>query len=244
MKQMQVKLCCLVIFLSVVMSFTSCDNDDTEVVFEALPEVLIKGKEVGGVEKYAVEYAVSATKNIKSVTVKTPGTDSKTITLDKIVGNYFTHIPLESEFTETLPTKGDYEFTVTGVDESDVVLAVKDNLEDVKLPQVAIKEFAYSNEKQNVVWDLVSGTDTYRVRLYKENVLVFQGAWLKNSVKEFSFSASTSGWLNSSVAKKGENYELELCAYKFESGVTVYQLSHIQFISVDRKTIKWGETNS
>lgn len=245
MKQIRVKLYCLVVFLSVVMSFTSCDNDDTEVVFEALPEVLIKGKKVGDVEKYAVEYEVYATKNIKSVTVKTPGTESKTVTLVKVFGNYFTYIPLETEFVETLPAIGDYEFTVTSLDDSDQPLVVKNKLEDVKLSQVAIKESVFDNNDQKVAWDLVTGTDTYRVKLYKDNVLIFQGNYLKNTVKEYSFNAYTPGWLNA-VANVGEEYELELCAFKFETGVTAYQLSHIQhvqFISVDRKTIKWGQTN-
>ncbi len=231
----------LLVIAIVLVSFSSCENDDDNYELEAIADVYVVGKKVGDVVKYAPEYVVSSNKKIKSVSVKIPGTNGESIVLDKNTSSVFIKKATDSDFIEAMPVTGDYVFTIISEDDSDEELTLKDVLEDKDLEAVSIKTAEYLNDRENISWDLVSNAGAYQIRLLKDDDVIFCGPCLKGTIKEYTFGSATNGWVDSSKkAEKGIEYQIELHAIKFETGKSE-DLNNIQFVRVDNKSIKWGE---
>jgi predicted RNA-binding protein len=222
-----------------VFSLVSC-NDDDDPALTGSADVYIVDQKIDDAVKYAITVQAVSNYEIKSATVTTPGTNGKTYELTassaKIVFNY---IPAETDYSTELPSKGDYKIEITS--KNGEKITVKDVLGDEKLAHIAIKTAEMNNSKLKTTWDKVESVDTYQIRLYSENKkeLIYYSNYLVSSKVEYEFGSTSNKWVAGKSPVKNTNYVVELIGLRFETGVTVNQLSNIQFTTLDSKTIKW-----
>lgn len=222
--------------------FASCDNDDTTPL-EAFGDVYVVKTKVGEDVKFAPSFFVYSNKNMKSVTVqpKDEQTTSYTLVASSSTKTFFSLVPSDNDFKETTPIEGDYNFTVTSIDEEDAVLKVIDKLgaESLDIPAIASSEFA--DEKLKLTWETVANADAYLIQLCDNGSIIFSSKVLASTVKEYTFGVADSGWIDASKkAEDDKTYSVQLKAIRYETGVTIDKGNNVQCISYCEEDAIWG----
>lgn len=237
------KLLGLVLLMSCSL-FTSCDNDDNnENVLEVKVDAITEKKMDGEVVKYAPSFYVYSNKELKSATVKAPGTNGKTYTLAAVSSSniQFVYKPVASDFATEVPTAGDYTFTVT--DKTDAKVTLTDKLTTVTFNIAQISESTFASSKLTLKWGAVTGIDGYVVKLYNQaNTLLYTSTTLATTATTFSFGNTDNGWLSTIKGEVGKTYTLSLEAFKYESGaLSSLKGYNVEMISIANKSITWAK---
>lgn len=220
-------------------AFVSCIKD-TEVPLQGIADVLIQDIKTDEGVKYGIFIYVTANEDIQSSTVTAPGTGGKVYHLTATKSKQqFAFIPQASDYTSTLPVKGNYAITLTSVDGE--TLTGEDAVGDEKLSPIAIKTATMASQTLKITWDLVSGADAYVVKLYSadRSELLYISEFLLSTDVQLEVSTSSTGWLTSKLPVVNTNYVVELIGVRPETGITIDKGNHLQFLTVDSKTIKW-----
>jgi len=221
------------------LAFTSCIKD-TEVSLQGVADVMIQDLKTDGGVKYAIVIYASANHDIQSAKVTAPGTPGKVYQLVATSSKQqFVFIPQTSDYTSTLPVKGDYAIEI--ITTAGETLTGKDAVGDEKLTPIVIKTATVASQTLKVTWDEVTDADAYVVKCYSadKSELLFSSNYLSSSAVDFEFSPSTIGWFPGKSPAVNTNYVVELVGVLGEKGVTVDTGNNLQFITADSKTIKW-----
>lgn len=234
------KLLGLVLLMSSTL-LASCDKDDNETVLSAKVDVLTEKKMDGETVKYAPSFYVYANKELKSATVKAPGTNGKTYTLVTVSSSniQFVYKAVAADFATEVPTAGDYTFTVT--DKTDAKVTLTDKLTAVTLNIGQISEGAVASGKVTLKWGVVTGADGYIVKLYNQaNTLLYVSTALATTATTLTFANTDNGWLSTTKGEAGKTYTVSLEAFKYESGALASEKGYnVEIISIASKSITW-----
>jgi hypothetical protein len=231
------KISCLV-FTSFLL-FSCIDNEvDLSAFGDAYILVEVNGQDtVKGLGLHAYSYS-----EFKSVVVNATGNQSQTFTLTPYLDfkqDYLFTTPL-SQFSKTLPAKGEYVFNATFLDGQ--TLAFYDILTSDFIAPPIIKRCAYFKQSGTVEveWEKVKLADAYNVKLIDESgKILFVSSAYNNSTTIFSFGSATQGWQSSaSVPAEGQVVKVEVAAYLMEATLSQDEL---QSISKTRVEITWGK---
>lgn len=220
-------------------TLVSCE-DDEPTPLNAVVDVLIQDTKTDPGVKYGIYVYATANYEIKSAKITGPGTGGKVYQLTATANKQqFVFIPAATDFTTEMPAKGDYTFEI--ISTSDEKITGKDVVGDEKLAPITIKTAAMASQKLKTTWDKITGCDAYVVKFYSANKaeLLFSSNFLASDKAEYEFGASTSGWATGKSPVVNTNYVVELLGVKAETGVAADKGSHIQFVTLDSKTIKW-----
>jgi hypothetical protein len=226
------------VFISFLLS--SCiDNEvDLSAFGDAYILVEVNGQDtVKGLGLHAYSYS-----EFKSVVVNAAGNQSQTYTLAPYLDfkqDYLYTTPL-SQFSKTLPAKGEYIFNATFLDGQ--TLAFYDILTSdfIVPPKITKCVYFKDTEKVEVEWEKVKLADAYNVKLIDQSgKILFVSSAYNNSTTVFSFGSGTQGWQSSaSVPAEGQVVKVEVAAYLMEP--TIVQ-DELQSISKTRVEITWGK---
>jgi len=92
-----------------------------------------------------------------------------------------------------------------------------------------------------VTWDKVTNADAYVVKIYSadRSEVLYISDFLPSTDVQYEISSSSVGWLSSKLPVVNTNYVVELIGVRPETGITTDKGNHLQFLTVDSKTIKW-----
>lgn len=176
----------------------------------------------------------------KSVTATSALQTGKTYTLKMNQGfetNFYFETP-DAEFTTVKPVATTFNFNAEfdngSTDEfqdevSDKVLTV---------PVIEKAEYATAKSEMTIAWASVASADSYGVNIFDGSKLVFGSPELVNSLKTFSVTASSSGWITGFTPVAGKTYTIRLNAYLYEPNGDSYNLQAVSFAD---KSVAWGE---
>jgi hypothetical protein len=231
------KIACLG-FISLLIS--SCIDNEVELSAfgDAYILVEVNGQDtVKGLGLHAYSYS-----EFKSVVVNPTGNPSQIYTLTPYLDfkqDYLYTTPL-SQFSKTLPAKGEYVFNATFTDGQ--TLAVSDVLTSdfIAPPKIVRCTYFKQSATVEVEWEKVKLADAYNVKLIDQTgKILFVSPAYSNSTTVFSFGSGTQGWQSStSVPAEGQVVKVEVAAYLMEP--TTVQ-DELQCISKSRVDITWGK---
>jgi len=213
---------------------------DAEFSLQGVADVVIQDIKTDEGVKYGIFIYASANQDIQSCTVTAPGTGGKVYQLTETkTKQQFAFIPQTSDYTSTLPVKGNYAITLTSVNGE--TLTGIDAVGDEKLSHIVIKTATMASQKLTVTWDLVSGGDAYVVKIYSadRSELLYISDFLPATDVQHEIGSTSVGWLASKQPVANTNYVVELIGVRPETGVTTDKGNNLQFLTVDSKTIKW-----
>ncbi len=223
--------------------FAGCDDDDDPVQLTVKADVFTVQVLDGELTKTATMYYVYSNKELKSVSVKTPDTTPKTITLSAATADkmQFVYKPVSADYSNVVPKAGDYEFTVT--DKDNKVITIKDKLANVTLPLVGITETSFASKKLTVKWTSVAGAENMDVKLFdSSNKLLFVRNALSPTTVNLTFGSADTGWTSATKAVNGQNYTVSVEAVKYETNTVASEKKYnIEMISGAKKDITWIE---
>lgn len=220
-------------------TLVSCENDDPDPL-QAAVDVMIQDLKTDAGMRHGLVIYTTSNYEMKSVKVTGPGTNGEVYDLvAKADKRLFTFEMETGDYTVALPKEGDYSFEITSV--NDERLTLKDILEDKKLTPIVIKSATMASQKLKTTWDLVTGADSYLVKLYSANKaeLLFSSNYLAADLKEYEFGTSSAGWAYGVSPMINTNYVVEILGIKVETGVLTDKANNIQFVTADSITIKW-----
>ena len=223
--------------------FTSCLNDPEPEPLDAMTDVFTQKTEVEGEEQYAAAFWVLGNKELESVTVEGPSGTSWTLEQDPVDNRVFKFFPATGEYSGTTPETGTYTFTVTSTQTDEAPITVSDQLEEEELAIAVIDSTHYENEQFETFWESVDGAETYLVRLYdSSDQLIFVSEQLGDDKTSLAFGTADEGWVDpGNKAQTGESYLMEVLAIRYEAEASMYKDYNVQYISIAKKQIVWGE---
>jgi len=215
-----------VFFISVLLSFTSCLKEDTQLT--AYGDVLIKSVRSGDSIFYGLYYYVYSYDKMKNATVCREGENTE-ITLDSIDGRYtFIHDPNILEYKTSKPIRAKYIFNV--VFENGVQFEDFDILDSTSLKPVVIKECKFDQEEGKLIidWEGNSLADQYIVNLKNEkDEIVFQCDAMNANQTYLWIYLSSYGWLANKQPSGSEKFKAVISAYQYETVPSVFDLQSI-----------------
>lgn len=220
-------------------TLVSCEDDDPEPL-QAVVDVMIQDLKTEAGTRYGLVIYATSNYEMKSVKVTGPGTNGKVYNLTATADKRQFAFEMEAgDYTVALPSKGDYLFEITSV--NDEKLTMKDIVGDEKLAPIVIKTATLASQKLKTTWDKVAGAEAYIVNLRSadKSQLLFSSSYLADDKVEYEFGLATLGWANGKSPVADTDYVLELIAIKAETGVVNDKGSNLQFVTKDSKTIKW-----
>ncbi len=238
------KLIFTAVFALVAATFNACIEDPEPVALDVVVDAFVQKTMQDGEEKYALAFWSFANKSLESVSAEGP--DDETWELEKEAGSslVFKLFPETAQYTDSMPTPGDYTFTITSTQSDEAPVTIIDKLENKDLSAVTIDSTQYANSKLKITWTEVEDADDYLVRLYDdEDNLIFVSPSIADNKTDYSFGNNDAGWASATdKALTGESYRIELLALLYESTSTSANEGYnIQFISIASKEIVWGD---
>lgn len=222
-----------------IFMLASCEVEPDPIHFDAALDVVVQDMKTDSVVQYAIVVYASANDEIKSVKVTAPGTEGKVYELTATTNKLqFVYMPEPAEYTSEFPVTGDYTFEIISMKEDKIT--GKDIVGNQQLAPIIIKTAVLTNHVLKTTWDKLTGADGYVIRLYSEDKeeLFYNSAILIDKA-EYEFGTNTPSWTYGKSPMAGTNYVVELLGVRTEAGVTADKWSHLQFITLDSKTIEW-----
>ncbi|MHA7111542.1 hypothetical protein ACRTDU_15530 [Sunxiuqinia elliptica] len=227
------------------LGLVSCESED--IAFDPYADAFIVTKTVeneGQVDTlYGLALHAFGNKAMTSVDVKLTNDAEASFALEPYFNNsydFYYETP-EAEFTSEKPVLGDYNFTVLA--ESGEEAELSDKLFEDAIYPTDLIEASYDEEKEEttLTWNEIEDADYFVIKVYdEEDKLVFSPSRAigEGDMTEYSFKASTAGWLNGTIPAVGKNFRVELDAYMYESG---QQGINLQTKAINEISIIWGE---
>lgn len=238
------KLIFTAVFAFIAATFNSCIEDPEPAALDVVVDAFVQKTVQDGEEKYAPAFWTFANKSLESATVEGP--DDETWELEKDAGSslVFSLFPETTQYTDSMPTPGDYTFTVTSTQSDEAPVNIVDKVENNELSAVTIDSTLFNESRLKITWEDVEDADNYLVRLYDDSDnLLFVSPAIADNKTDYSFGNNDAGWASATTkATAGENYRIELLALLYESTSTSANKDYnLQFISFASKDIVWGE---
>jgi len=234
------KLTLFLTLLGTILSLYSCGDDET--AFNAFGDVVVltRYSESGPIE-FTTAYYVYGNKSMQEVTVTTP--DQNQIELEPYDGYTSTFLlePNDEDYSSVPPTYGEYKFhIITSGNNMDSVSDILGS--NYYQSPVTITESTLEENTLIVTWSESSDADAYRVRVLEttddsENVYYISNLYSSTSF-ELNYANNYVTYQGASP-QEGEEYIIEVLAYKFEEDY-VGDMYNIESISSARTTIIWN----
>lgn len=232
------KLIYSIVFLLTALFLGSCSKSDDAASGTGDAIIIVKKSGTNVVYGYSL-YAYTFGE-FKSVTATNALQTGKTYTLKMNQGfktNFYYESP-EAEFTTVKPVATTFNFNaVFGNGATD---EFQDEVSGVVLPVPVIEktEYVTSKSEMTITWATVTGADSYAINIYDGANLVFGSPELVNTLKTFSFSATSGGWITGFTPVVGKTYTVRLNAYLYEPNGDSYNLQTVSFAD---KSMVWGQ---
>jgi hypothetical protein len=190
---------------------------------------------VYGVSLYA--YSFSPFQSVKATSLADA---TKTYNLKENRGykTNFAYEAPDAEFTTSKPVASVYNFSA--VFENGVTNEFQDILTDRVLSVPTIEKSVYdvTTTELTTTWASVTDANSYAINILDGTTMVFGSLELVNTIKSFTLSSTSSGWITGVTPVVGKTYTLRLNAYLYEPNGNTYNM---QAISIAEKPIVWGK---
>lgn len=226
----------LTIFL-IVAGFFACSDDDNSVPFEVIGDVYVIKRNIDNEAKYAIAYAAHGNQPMSIAKVSLQGSEIILSPTDES-NRTWNKIPSLSEFTTTIPDDSNYQFLVVN---EDINHDATDLLEFDNIDTTKIESVTFVNEGLSVEWESNPLAERYRVLLVNDmEEIVFRSHSLLKEQKQLIFDDPTANGTWTESPTVGQEYSLELHAYRYETDAISEEYNHeIQEIVVSKTTIIW-----
>lgn len=222
-------------FLVVVSAFALVSCDSEEVIPEAYGDAFIIAKKQGDATVYGLGLYAYANTTMSTVQVEDPlGMTYDLKAYSSYLYDYYWSTD-EDDYTVTLPKVGNYTFDVTF--KSGEKQSVGETLTTTVLAPVVFKTctFDTTNDRINLAWDKVDGTDYVVVVLRKtDGTAVYVSQAMTGTTT--TATVTTSNWINGNTASNGTVYQVELSIFAKETSSS----SFIQAKAITTAYVMWG----
>ena len=232
----------LFVFGAVLLSVTSCNNDDPDPQGYGDAFIMSKLQEADGDGEPTVVYglylATGAIYGTFSSVNVTAGTASYTLQKNTETGDFYYET---TNYGTTLPEKGTYTFSYAFTS-GDMATSANVLTEKVLAP-ANITASAFSNNKIELKWDKVTDASVIYVRLKdSQDKIVFSSStssapYLAGDKTEYSISTAAGTWKSSYTPTNGATYTAEVIALLAENATSNY----LQAQSVASTSVVWGQ---
>jgi hypothetical protein len=181
-------LCLLTVFI-----FSSCENDENEVIPDAICDVYIKVIKDGDQNKYSIFARAYSNFIIDNANVTTPNNKVFDLAKQDLSPYYFTYYT--DKLSEVAPVEGNYTFNVNSNKGIKIKRINKMTNEVAEIP--IINSCVLAEDELSIKWEESETTDFYIIRLLdKDNKIIFSNEYLKNNktVSE-TITDNSKGWL-------------------------------------------------
>lgn len=228
------------VLVSLTLFLASCNKSKDE--GSGTGDAIIVAKKIGtstntvyGVSLYA--YSFSPFQSVKA----TSSVDAaKTYTLKENQGykTNFAYEATDAEFTTTKPVASTYIFSA--VFENGVTDEFQDDLTNkvLSVPTIEKTEYSTTTTEFTATWASVTDANSYAINILDGSTMVFGSLELANTIKSFTLSSTSSGWIAGVTPVVGKTYTLRLNAYLYEPKGNTYNM---QAVSIAEKPIVWGK---
>lgn len=221
-----------------IITLISCDSD--EQATSAAGDVYMISKATETDTIYGLSLNAVSNKNFTSVSASPVDDIDVSYQLSVYQGRYYNFVyeTNETNFGTTIPQTGTYTFSATI--ENGENLTFSDDLSDdiIYPPSIIECQFDDTNENIEIEWEDDEDVDVYNVKVYTDSgTLVFAGPGINPDTDNYSFDASTGGWLNNYSPIDNDVYTVEVNAYLYE---TVIADMNFQCISMNTHDVTWG----
>ena len=203
-------------------------------------DAIIVAKKSGTNTVYAVSLYAYSFSPFQSVKVTSSADATKTYNLKANQGykTNFAYEAPDAEFTTTKPVASTFNFSA--VFENGVTDVFQDDLTDKVLAVPTIEKSVYdaTTTELTTTWLSVTDADSYAINILDGSTLVFGSLELANTIKTFTLSSTSSGWITGITPVIGKTYTLRLNAYLYEPKGNTYNM---QAVSMAEKQITWGK---
>jgi hypothetical protein len=231
----QLKFILLVMITTVL---ASCNKSQDE--GSGTGDAIIVAKKSGINTVYAVSLYAYSFSPFQSVKVTSSADATKTYNLKENQGykTNFAYEAPDAEFTTTKPVASTFNFTA--VFENGVTNEFQDNLTDKALAVPVIEKSVYdaTTTELTTTWASVTDADSYAINILDGSTMVFGSLELANTIKSYTLSSTSSGWITGVTPVVGKTYTLRLNAYLYEPNGNTYNM---QALSLAEKPIIWGK---
>jgi len=217
--------------------FTSCDDDDYDVIPNALGDAYIKTVKIGDEVKHGLVLYAYSNLSMESAKVATPDVDADSISLESYKNrtDIFRSYPTEdADFSTDIPEAGNYSFVVNL--ENGKTLNRTDELKGDTLALADISESSIIENDVNVKWSEVEGAYTYIIRLTNANddvIFESKDIYIKENETSREITINSANFdFNIEDVKK-----IKLISIKFES-TNNPNASEVESISEEVKVIE------
>jgi len=231
----QLKFILLVMITTVLASCNKSQNEGS-----GTGDAIIVAKKSGTNTVYGVSLYAYSFSPFQSVKVTSSADATKTYNLKENQGykTNFAYEAPDAEFTTTKPVASTYNFSA--VFENGVTDVFQDDLTDKVLAVPTIEKSVYdaTTTELTTTWLSVTDADSYAINILDGSTLVFGSLELANTIKTFTLSSTSSGWITGITPVVGKTYTLRLNAYLYEPNGNTYNM---QAVSMAEKQITWGK---
>ena len=231
----QLKFILLVMITTVLVSCNKSQNEGS-----GTGDAIIVAKKSGtntvcAVSLYA--YSFSPFQSVK-VTSSADATKNYNLKANQGYKTNFAYEAPDAEFTTTKPVASTFNFSA--VFENGVTDVFQDDLTDKVLAVPTIEKSVYdaTTTELTTTWLSVTDADSYAINILDGSTLVFGSLELANTIKTFTLSSTSSGWITGITPVVGKTYTLRLNAYLYEPKGNTYNM---QAVSMAEKQITWGK---
>lgn len=215
----------------------SCNEDETS--FSAEVDVFTLSQyNQEGIPEFANAYYAYANKSMQSVEVSTPLGDLVELSTNGGINSTFFKEPQAGDFSGSQPMPGTYDFEITT--KNNKVHLLSDKLESNVILPVNITQGTIEDNTLKVKWEKDENALAYLFRILEDDPGAPRALLSSGFIESDSIVANL-GSLNfpSEMPVSGNDYVLEVRAYRFESDKEVNLEYNIQAVSSAEKTITW-----
>jgi hypothetical protein len=226
------------VLVSITLFLASCNKSQDE--GSGTGDAIIVAKKSGTNTVYGVSLYAYSFGPFQSVKATSSANATKTYTLKENQGykTNFAYEATDAEFTTTKPVASTYNFSA--VFENGVTDEFQDNLTDkvLAVPSIEKTEYSTTTTEYTTTWASVTDANSYAINILDGSTMVFGSLELDKTIKSYTLSSTSSGWLTGITPVAGKTYTLRLNAYLYEPNGNTYNM---QTVSIAEKPIVWGK---
>jgi hypothetical protein len=232
------KLLNFFVLVSIALLIASCNKNQDE--GSGTGDAIIVVKKSGTNTVYGISLYAYSFIAFQSVKATSSADATKTYTLKENQGyktNFAYEVP-DAEFTTTKPVASTINFSA--VFENGVTDEFTDELTASVLSVPVLNDPTYdaTTTELTATWASVTDADSYAINIMDGSTMVFGSLELANTIKSYTLSSTSSGWVTGVTPVVGKTYTVRLNAYLYEPSGNTYNM---QAVSIAEKSIVWGQ---
>ena len=228
----------LFVLVLITLFMASCNKSQDE--GSGTGDAIIVAKKSGTNTVYGVSLYAYSFSPFQSVKATSSADATKTYTLKENQGykTNFAYETPDADFTTTKPVASTFNFSA--VFENGVTDEFQDDLTNkvLSVPVIEKSEYNATTTELTTTWASVTDAESYAINIMDGSTLVFGSLELANTIKSFTLSSTSSGWITGITPVVGKTYTLRLNAYLYEPNGDTYNM---QAVSIAEKPIVWGK---